>query len=239
MKHPSRTIAIGDIHGCAAALEAILRAICPALDDRIITLGDYVDRGPDSRAVIDRLIRLRDECSLVSILGNHDALFLGACKGENATAFLMMGGGLTMASYGAETPPDFNKVPVSHREFLEACAAYHDTESHIFVHASYVPHLPMAEQPELALRWEKLHDEIPAPHASGKTVIVGHTSQKCGKILDLGYIKCIDTWCCGGGWLTALDVGSGRIWQADRDGRLRDEGGSDRGGEIHPACGFR
>ncbi|QEH36639.1 Serine/threonine-protein phosphatase 1 [Aquisphaera giovannonii] len=217
-----RTIAIGDIHGCAEALEALLRVIRPEREDCIVSLGDYVDRGPDSRGVIDRLIALGRECSLVPLLGNHDELFLHACEGKHRSAFLLMGGAETMESYGAGSPPDFNKVPPAHLRFLEACRPYHETETHLFLHASYVPTLPMAEQPALALRWEKLYDEVPAPHFSGKTAIVGHTSQKSGEILDLGHIKCIDTRCFGDGWLTAMEVHSGRLWQADRRGRIRD-----------------
>ena len=79
----------------------------------------------------------------------------------------------------------------------------------------------MAEQPVGMLRWESLRDMTPGPHDSGKTVIVGHTSQKGGEILDLGHLKCIDTYCYGGGWLTALDVKTGEVWQADRDGKMR------------------
>ncbi|WP_165232480.1 metallophosphoesterase [Aquisphaera insulae] len=216
-----RTIAIGDIHGCALALDALLRAIRPEPDDCIVTLGDYVDRGPDSRGVIERLIRLRDECTLVPLLGNHDELFLHACRGEHVSAFLMMGGQETMESYQAGDPPDFGAVPAQHRAFLEGCSSSFEVDAFFFVHASYVPNLPLAEQPALALRWEKLHDEIPPPHVSGKTAIVGHTSQKDGEILDAGHIRCIDTWCCGGGWLTAMEVESGRLWQADREGRIR------------------
>jgi hypothetical protein len=61
----------------------------------------------------------------------------------------------------------------------------------------------------------------PGPHDSGKAVLVGHTSQKGGRILDLGHLKCIDTYCHGGGWLTALDVQTGEVWQADRQGNMR------------------
>ncbi len=58
----ARTIAIGDIHGCLLALNAILGAIDPQPDDVIVTLGDYVDRGPDSRGVLERLIALAGQC---------------------------------------------------------------------------------------------------------------------------------------------------------------------------------
>ena len=60
-----RIIAIGDIHGCAAALEGLLEMIEPTSQDLIVTLGDYVDRGPQSKQVIDRLIRLQGECQLI------------------------------------------------------------------------------------------------------------------------------------------------------------------------------
>ena len=79
----------------------------------------------------------------------------------------------------------------------------------------------MDEQPAYMLRWESLKSYRPGPHDSGKRVVVGHFSQKTGEILDLGHLVCIDTSCYGGGWLTALEVHTGRVWQADRDGTLR------------------
>ena len=78
-------------------------------------------------------------------------------------------------------------------------------------------------QPVETLLWESLKVRQPGPHCSGKTAIVGHTSQKSGEILDLGHLKCIDTWCYGDGWLTALDVETGRVWQANKKGRIRDK----------------
>ena len=71
------------------------------------------------------------------------------------------------------------------------------------------------------LRWESMRGMTPGPHDSGKTVIAGHTSQKNGEILDLGHAKVIDTYCYGGGWLTALDVQTEEVWQADREGNMR------------------
>lgn len=79
----------------------------------------------------------------------------------------------------------------------------------------------MAAQHVGMLRWESLRDMTPGPHESGKVVIVGHTSQKDGEILDLGHLKCIDTFCHGGGCLTALEVGTEEVWQADQDGNQR------------------
>ena len=76
------------------------------------------------------------------------------------------------------------------------------------------------------MRWQSLKYGIPEAHISGKTAIVGHTSQKSGEILNVGYLICIDTFCWGGGWLTALDTVSGEIWQVDRNGRQRSDTGA-------------
>ena len=217
---PNRTIAIGDIHGCSAALEALLEAIRPSPDDVVITLGDYIDRGPDSKGVLDRLIDLGRRCRLVPLLGNHDQVLLDVCSGKDPIDSLLdMGGAATLDSYGPGRSLDL--IPDEHYEFLESCRLYHETETHIFVHANYDPDLPMAEQWVGTLLWESLRAQTPGPHESGKTVVLGHSSQKNGEILDLGHLICIDTFCYGNGWLTALDVGTGEIWQADREGGMR------------------
>ena len=216
---PGRTIAIGDIHGCSAALDALLDAIRPRPEDTFVPLGDYINRGPDTRGVLDRLIDLSRRCRLVPILGNHDQKLLEARSGVHPTTWLGMGGLATLDSYGPGR--DIALIPEAHFEFLDGCLDFHETHAHIFVHANYFTDLPMAEQPVGMLRWESLRDTTPGPHESGKAVIVGHTSQKTGEILDLGHLKCIDTYCHGGGWLTALEVNTGEVWQADRRGDMR------------------
>jgi serine/threonine protein phosphatase 1 len=220
-----RTIAIGDVHGCSRALEALLAAIGPRPDDVIVTLGDYVNRGPDSRGVLERLIVLERQCNLVPLLGNHDQYLLAAIAGESGVVFdwLDMGGVATLASYGAQrvTEADLVRIPPEHVAFLERCRDYHETDTHIFVHAQYDSDMPMEDQPVYLLRWESLRHICPGPHVSGKTLIVGHTSQKSGEILDLGHVVCIDTYCYGGGWLTALDVHNDEVWQVNEQGKPR------------------
>jgi serine/threonine protein phosphatase 1 len=214
-----RTVAIGDIHGCSTSLRSLLQAIGPGPDDLIVTLGDYVNRGPDSRGVLDQLIDLRRRTRLVPILGNHDEMLLQD-RGLTARPSPREGGGvLTRTASGVE--PSQLTLTESQFAFLESCRDSFETDDHIFVHASYDRILPMSEQPSSLLRWHSLRRGVPGPHVSGKRVITGHTSQKNGKILNLGHLVCIDTYCYGGGWLTALDIHSDAVWQADARGRVR------------------
>jgi serine/threonine protein phosphatase 1 len=216
---PRRTIALGDIHGCSAALAALVEALEPGPDDLIVPLGDFIDRGPDSRGVVDQLLQLSQRCRVQPILGNHEQMMLDAIIDPLLREdWLEYGGAATLDSYGGA----ISRIPPEHFAVYRDCLDYLETDTHIFTHACYDPAQPMSEQTEDALRWEPLSDPLPGPHHSGKVVVVGHTAQRDGAILDAGHLKCLDTFCYGGGWLTALEVGTGQIWQADRHGRLRD-----------------
>jgi serine/threonine protein phosphatase 1 len=222
-----RTLAIGDVHGSATALDALLLAIAPAPADRLVFLGDYVDRGPDTRGVLDRLIRLRAKFPhAVFLRGNHEVMMTRSRNSSwERRMWLQVGGRETLESYsdapGAGSRMD--DVPLEHWEFLTRhLVDYYETETNLFVHACLAPNLPLDQQPEELLFWEFLSPRWAVPHPSGKRVICGHTSQKDGCVLDLGHTICIDTFIYGGGWLTALDVDSLRFWQADERGRVRD-----------------
>jgi len=219
-----RTLAIGDIHGCARALAALLAAVQPRPDDLIVTLGDYVDRGPDSRGVLDRLIDLYASGQLIPLRGNHDLMMLHARQWREAgSVWLACGGRTTLASYGiAENGAiDFQPVPETHWHFLEQnCVNWYETKTHLFVHASVYPDLPLCDQPEGILLWEKLAG--PVTHVSGKIVVCGHTRQPLGVPVSWGKTVCIDTGAYAeNGWLTCLDVEAGCYWQANECGQLR------------------
>jgi serine/threonine protein phosphatase 1 len=219
----NRLIAIGDIHGCIHALECLLEAIQPTAADEIVVLGDFIDGGRDTKAVMDRLIGLEQECRLVVILGNHEEMLLRAMENPKLIPQWLDSGGIyTLHSYrflgGLEV------ICPEHVGFIRRAKAWHETEGFLFTHANYDPDLPFSDQPEYLLRWAVLEPPYPGPHGSGKTVVVGHTEQKSGEILDLGYLKCIDTYCHGYGWLTALEVSSNTLWQASRWGALRHPG---------------
>jgi serine/threonine protein phosphatase 1 len=213
-----RTLAIGDIHGCLAPLEHLWRAVGPAPEDRVVFIGDYVDRGPDSKGVIDFLIDLPPELDVTFLSGNHEEKFFLARIDATELAHWLAawGGGATLESYG---PRGFDDVPESHWEFLRRARPYLETDTHIFVHANLEPDVPLVLQQPFTLIHKKFG--VPAPHHSGKTMVCGHTAQKSHVPLDLGHAVCIDTDPGRGGWLTCLHAETGDYWQANFEGEVR------------------
>jgi serine/threonine protein phosphatase 1 len=214
-----RVFAIGDIHGCASALRRLDQELKFGATDTVVTLGDYVNRGPETRAVIDHLLELRSRCRLVTLRGNHEVMMLRA-RADRAflPKWLTYGGTETLDSYAAAT---FDDIPDAHWSFLESTVLHHEEERDFFVHANVVPDLPLTEQPEKTLLWANFSAEH--PHVSGRRMICGHTAQKSGRPLNCGHAVCIDTHAYGGGWLTCLDVESNVCWQASQQGDLRKE----------------
>lgn len=215
-----RTIGIGDIHGCSTALSALVQGLKLEPHDTVVVLGDVIDRGADSRHVIEQLLALREQCTLVCILGNHEQMLLDALDGHMAVQeWLVHGGAETLDSYGKGA--GLLALDVEHVEFLRSWRDVYDTETHFFAHANYLATRPFSRQPWRDLRWQSLKWHTPGPHISGKTAVLGHTSNKQGKILNLGHLVCIDTYCHGEGWLTALDTTTGRVWQSNEAGEFR------------------
>ena len=183
-----RTLAIGDIHGCVTALELLLQSIDLQSEDTLVTMGDYIDRGPDTRRVLDRLIALSQTHYLVALRGNHEHMMLQARVSCRAvTDWLDNGGDAALASYGAN-PGSRNLavIPASHWTFLEQqCVDVWETETHFFVHGSVYPDIPLFEQPPYILHWGRFTEA--KPHQSGKTMICGHTSRKSGLPANKGF----------------------------------------------------
>lgn len=208
----NRLLVFGDIHGCCSILKVILKTIDPKPDDTFVFLGDLVNRGPDSKGVINEIIALSEICTVHKICGNHEEMILAAYQGGKSDHqfWCKFGGIETLASYGVERAKD---IPLNHLNFIADCKDYLELDDYIFVHAWCYPNLKLFDNSGETLRWSKLPDN-PAPHFSGKTVVCGHTAQK--QILDLGHTLCIDTGCgiWAGGRLSAIDLKSGKIWQA-------------------------
>jgi serine/threonine protein phosphatase 1 len=213
-----RHLAIGDIHGCAAALTTLAATVPFRDDDLVITLGDYVDRGPDSYAVLDWLIARKRRGNLITLRGNHEIIMLNAREDPNTLDdWLHVGGDATLASYSHfDDEGRLADVPDEHWAFLESgLLPYYEIDTHFFVHANAFAEMPLTDQPDFMLYWEGWND--PPPHLSGKIMVCGHTAQRSGLPLNVGHAICIDTRAYGrDGWLTCLDVGSGRYWQANQ-----------------------
>src|SRR4051794_37675371 len=97
-----RTLAIGDIHGCLRAFDALLAEVDPQSDDVLVTLGDYIDRGPNSKGVLDRLLSLGSRCRCLPLKGNHDLMMLGGSEDlEHFSEWQKSGGKQTLISYQA------------------------------------------------------------------------------------------------------------------------------------------
>jgi len=218
-----RCLAIGDIHGCLTALTTLARFAAWRDDDVIVTLGDYVDRGPDSKGVLDWLIECSTRHQLIPLRGNHEVMMLDARRDPRKQAdWLFCGGDATLHAYA---PPkgsaSIADVPAAHWQFLEQTRPWCETDTDILVHASIDPDLPLDQQSDYDLYWQKWHE--PRRHVSGKRVICGHSAQESGRPLNVGHSVGIDTWVYGTGWLTCLDVASGRYWQANESGETRED----------------
>lgn len=217
--------AIGDVHGCLTALKTVFEASGISSDDKVIFLGDYVDRGPHSAEVIDWILERKNE-NIVTLRGNHEVMMMEFCRqtapsNPHTENWLRYGGAETLASYEIDpSQPDFEVIPSSHWEFLDRTLPYYEMENFIFVHAGLKPGISLSMQLPRALFWQKIVNE-PEPYANGRTVICGHTAQRSGEIANFGHTICIDTCAYGGQWLTCLEVDSGDYWQANQEGAVR------------------
>lgn len=213
----TRTLAIGDIHGCHVALDVLLGRLDVQADDTVVLVGDVVDSGPGTRQSIERLLDLQQQCRLVFVMGNHEEMMLDALGGGRLTgAWSQFGGQEALASYGGDPAA----IPSEHVEFLQSAIDYYDTESEIFVHASLEPGVPLAEQSAEWLRWTRLTG-FERRHVSGKRVICGHSPQPSGLPAVLDGWVCLDTWAYNGLYLTCLDVESDAVYQSRQSGEFR------------------
>lgn len=204
-----RLLAFGDIHGCRTQLRDLWAQVAPTADDRLVFLGDYIDRGPDSAGVIDDLLQLRQQFPhSVFLRGNHEVMLCDALAGRDPAIFLANGGDRTIASYEVRGswPP-----PAAHREFFESLSAIYTTGQFVFVHAGLRPGVPLAEQQAADLFWIRA-DFLDSADSWGKIVVFGHTPWP-EPLFEAERIG-LDTGCVYGGRLTCCDVLTRRVWQS-------------------------
>ena len=162
-------IAIGDIHGMSAVLCKLLAQV--PTEGTLVFLGDYIDRGPDSRGVIDRLLKLRDERPCVFLRGNHEAMALEALEEADNEASMdhwrKNGGQQTLASYGGH-------LPDAHVQFMRDTPLFLETAAFIFVHAGLMPGFQPNITPQNVLLW--IRDPfLSSRYDWGRLVVHGHT----------------------------------------------------------------
>jgi serine/threonine protein phosphatase 1 len=220
-----RLFAIGDIHGCLAELEVLLHYLrhdaALGIEDQVIFLGDYIDRGPHSAGVIDALIDFQSLYpKTIFLRGNHEQ-FLHAAAGFSAAphegaqlSWLKSGGQETLSSYGIG-PEGVATIgtllPEAHRSFYKSLSRYAIGDSFVCVHAGLDPHEHLLVQPDDVIYWIRdpfLHH----PHSFQKLVIFGHTPQK-EVLFESPYRLGIDTGLVYGNKLTMIELSQKRVFQ--------------------------
>lgn len=209
-----RLYAVGDIHGCADLLDALMDKIAAeesaALRTQLVFLGDYLDRGPDSRGVIDRLLAVRQKRpDTVFLKGNHEDAFLDFLLDPGANAdWIEWGGETTLQSYGVRAADKVisrlnETMPDEHRRFLEALPLTAVFGDYLFVHAGVRPGVPLDQQQERDLLWIRgeFH-RAPKEKRPDKIVVHGHEPER--KPVDAGWRIGVDTGACFTGRLTAV-----------------------------------
>jgi len=197
----TRLFAIGDIHGCYGLLKRLLEKL--PIDwqkDKLIFLGDYIDRGTEVKKVLETVINLKSiyKDNVICLLGNHEDMLLDYLKGFNKILYLTLGGNDTINSYGG-----IQNIPKTHIDFIKSLELIFETDEYIFVHAGLRPHIPVEQQSKDDLIWirESFYE---SDYDWGKTIIFGHTPMATPFIQPnkIG----IDTGAVYGGRLTAVEL---------------------------------
>lgn len=221
-----RSFVIGDVHGCLDELTCMLTSLPLESSDRLVFLGDYIDRGPDSKGVVSYLIEheRKGKQEHIFLKGNHEDMFLSylGLAGAHGDMFLFNGGGATLASYGL-SPRDsasadtLSAIPSEHLRFFQSLKTYYVLEPYLCVHAGIDPWKPLSQQQEEELLW--IRDEfILNPHPLPYTVLFGHTPRR-EVLFHLPYKIGLDTGLVYGNQLTCLEVEEKVLYQINRGGK--------------------
>lgn len=189
----SLTYAIPDIHGRLDLLDfAIDRIVEHSRGERatVVTLGDYVDRGPSSRRVIERLMSWRpDRLTVVNLKGNHESMMWQVCnKLAELSWWIKNGGDRTLASYGDQSSLDeFDPgiVPQAHLQWIANLALMHVDQHRIFVHAAVDSKIPLEKQTEQTLLWKRYPEAFCLGHGN-RHVVHGHHANPRAPIVTKG-----------------------------------------------------
>lgn len=216
-----RRFVLGDIHGCYQTLRRMVEEVLKLEeDDTLYLLGDYIDRGPDSKGVLDYLMQLwmKADFSIKPLQGNHERMLLNAvARGEEAWQYWYGNGGwATLKQFGVKIPTD---IPQEYIKFLSMMPTVLTTDDYVLVHAGL--HFgvadPINDTPDYFRLWDRNYKVVPEL-IGNRALVVGHTMTDIHTIrnsLATHHIK-LDNGCCdkghvGFGSLIALDLDNREI----------------------------
>ncbi len=209
-----RLLAIGDSHGCYDSLYVIVNEIIKLTKkDKLIMLGDYIDRGPDSKEVLDFIMRLHSEgYDIIPLKGNHEDMMLNAHSSllDNFN-WMRNGGDETLRSFGVSS---VKEIDMRYMNFVSAMPFYHIVNNFIFVHGGFNDDIEDPFEDTYSMIWERRY-EYHSPVFKGKTIVHGHRphslSELKEQLRESPSVINIDTGCVYGkdyglGDLTAIDL---------------------------------
>lgn len=212
-----RMLAISDIHGCVRTFLTLLDKVAISRSDVLYLLGDYINRGPDSKGVIDLIFRLRHEGYDVRCLrGNHEQMLLNSIQSENKGASIRLETRELLASFGVSRAAD---IPRIYLDWFNDLPVYFDVPGFFLVHAGLNFHRPDPLSDSEAMLWiRQWHHTLDRDWLGGRILVHGHTPQPHFQIqedlegLDDMPILCIDCGCAFGqlpyGQLCVADLGN-------------------------------
>ena len=226
---PERIFVFGDIHGTLAETEILLDHLVKkenlTTNDLVVFVGDYIDRGYDSKKVVQALLDLKADFPATTFLcGNHEDMMLDylGLDGSHGDTFIDNGGLQTLLSYGAKEASSaeefIEKFPKDHLEFFKNLETMVVVNNFIIVHAGLNPENKIEDQVQDDMFWIR-NDFIMNTHEFEKTVVFGHTPFK-DIFYHLPYKIGIDTGLVYGNTLTCIELNEKRILQV-KSGKKR------------------
>ena len=219
---PEKLFAIGDVHGCATELRTLLNQLPLTPDSTIVFIGDYIDRGPQSKEVVDTILELSRSHRVIPLMGNHESMlldFLADPQSEGAGMFIYNGGSATLASYGNDRG-EFH-IPDTHLAFFKDLPLIHQTDRYFFVHAG-VPNIPLEALDVEKYRLQMLWIRKPFHRSDftwSRKIVHGHTPvaevELCRNRIN------IDTGCALNRYLTAIELPEQIIYSVARQPRAQ------------------
>jgi len=222
----SRIFVVADIHGCCRTFRRLIfDVIRLEKEDTLYLLGDYIDRGPDSKGVIDTILELQASgYDFRPIRGNHEQMLIRSIYTPyegSLSEWLENGGYTTLKSYGVNHPEEIGH----HIDVLKDFPSYRVTDSHIFVHAGldFTLDDPLSYQGEHAM-FSKRGGDVDETKLKGRTLVSGHTPRPISSIrssLHTSHIR-LDNGCVYGdvlpemGNLVALELGTGELFVQEK-----------------------